>query len=182
MINQQERYYNILKLNKWFAISSILFTLIWLLTFANDFNRPWKKYQIGFREIEIDKTRADIQSAQQALDENEEYASLKLNFEKAQQEIKIHQKEIEQHENDIAFIDDELYAKNQVYQFAKADYDVAKYDYEQALHGHGDLKSSKKLYEKLFALTEASKIEAEEVSTKLNSINEKLKLIRKSLP
>ena len=72
MINQQERYYNILKLNKWFAISSILFTLIWLLTFANDFNRPWKKYQIGFREIEIDKTRADIQSAQQALDENEE--------------------------------------------------------------------------------------------------------------
>jgi len=181
MINQQERYYNILKLNKWFAISSILFTLIWLLTFANDFNRPWKKYQIGFREIEIDKTRADIQSAQQALDENEEYASLKLDSEKAQEEIKIHQKEIEQHENDIAVLDAELYAKNQVYQFAKADYDVAKYDYEQALHGHGDLKSSKKLYEKLFALTEASKIEAEEVSTKLNSINEKLKLIRKSL-
>ena len=60
MINQQERYYNILKLNKWFAISSILFTLIWVLTFANDFNRPWKKYQIQFRQMEIEKTRADI--------------------------------------------------------------------------------------------------------------------------
>mgnify|MGYP003323288398 CR=1 FL=1 len=72
--NNQERYYNVLKLNKWFALSSILFTAIWILVFADDYNRPWKKYQIEFRELEIEKTRADIEIANINLDENEDYA------------------------------------------------------------------------------------------------------------
>ena len=81
MINQQERYYNILKLNKWFAISSILFTLIWVLTFANDFNRPWKKYQIQFRQMEIEKTRADIAVANQDLESDAVFIDLKVQLE-----------------------------------------------------------------------------------------------------
>ena len=60
--NNQERYYNILKLNKWFAISSIVFTAFWIIVFADDYNRPWKKYQIEFRDIEIEKVKADIES------------------------------------------------------------------------------------------------------------------------
>ena len=94
MINQQERYYNILKLNKWFAISSILFTLIWVLTFANDFNRPWKKYQIQFRQMEIEKTRADIALADQDLESNTSFVTLKIQLETAQNEVESRQDEI----------------------------------------------------------------------------------------
>ena len=181
MINQQERYYNILKLNKWFAISSILFTLIWLLVFSNDFNRPWKKYQIEFRELEIEKTRADIEIANINLDENEDYAILKVQFEEALTKVKSRQDEIESIQNKIQNLEAELYAKNQIFQFAKADLDVAKYDFEQAEHGHGDLASTKKEYEKLSQLTSSSKLEAEIVTSKIEIANNELKFIRQSL-
>lgn len=181
MINQQERYYNILKLNKWFAISSILFTLIWLLVFSNDFNRPWKKYQIEFRELEIEKTRADIEIANINLDENKDYAILKVQFEEALTKVKSRQDEIESIQNKIQNLEAELYAKNQIFQFAKADLDVAKYDFEQAEHGHGDLASTKKEYEKLSQLTSSSKLEAEIVTSKIEIANNELKFIRQSL-
>ncbi|GIS47711.1 MAG: hypothetical protein Ct9H90mP20_3810 [Candidatus Neomarinimicrobiota bacterium] len=49
-VKQEERYYNILKLNKWFAISSILFTAFWILTFADDYNRPWKNISLSLEK------------------------------------------------------------------------------------------------------------------------------------
>ena len=117
MINQQERYYNILKLNKWFAISSLLFAFIWLLAFANDFNRPWKKYQIEFRELEIEKTRGDVQAASTNLELNEDYSVLKAQIEMAQNKVDSRQEEIESIESDIQKLEAKLYRKNQIYQF-----------------------------------------------------------------
>lgn len=181
MINQQERHYNILKLNKWFAISSLLFTFVWLLTFANDFNRPWKKYQIEFRNLEIEKTKADIASANTSLDENEEYGELKIAFENAQNEIDSRQEEITALEEKIGRLDADLYAKNQNYQFAKADMDVAKYNFEQAQHGHGDLPSATKVLDKLVALTTDAKLQAEVIEGQVEAANEELKAIRLTL-
>ncbi|MEA1881931.1 MAG: c-type cytochrome [Candidatus Marinimicrobia bacterium] len=181
MINQQERYYNILKLNKWFAISSLLFTFIWFLTFADDFNRPWKKYQIEFRELEIEKTRAKIEAASLDLDSNEDYVALQAQLENAQDEVDSRQEEIESLQDNIKELEADLYAKNQVYQFAKADMDVAKYNYEQAQHGHGNLKATKKALDNLLALTNSSKLDGEIVEGKLESANNKLKSIRQSL-
>ena len=74
--NNQESYYNILKLNKWFAISSIVFTAFWIIVFADDYNRPWKKYQIEFRDIEIEKIKKDIESEDVALQDNSDYEVL----------------------------------------------------------------------------------------------------------
>ena len=181
MINQQERYYNILKLNKWFAISSLLFAFIWLLAFANDFNRPWKKYQIEFRELEIEKTRGDVQAASTNLELNEDYSVLKAQIEMAQNKVDSRQEEIESIESDIQKLEAKLYAKNQIYQFAKADYDVAKYNFEQAQHGHGNLISTEKILSKLEALTSASKLNTEVIEGKVEAKNNELKIIRQSL-
>ena len=181
MINQQERYYNILKLNKWFAISSLLFAFIWLLAFANDFNRPWKKYQIEFRELEIEKTRGDVQAASTNLELNEDYSVLKAQIEMAQNIVDSRQEEIESIESDIQKLEAKLYAKNQIYQFAKADYDVAKYNFEQAQHGHGNLISTEKILRKLEALTSASKLNTEVIEGKVEAKNNELKIIRQSL-
>ena len=71
-VKQEERYYNVLKLNKWFAISSILFTAFWILTFADDYNRPWKKYQSEFRKMEIKSVRDKLIDQQSVLSENTE--------------------------------------------------------------------------------------------------------------
>ena len=47
-----ERYYNIKRLNKWFAISSILFflSMLWLFYYDND--DEWKVYQGNFDLIQ----------------------------------------------------------------------------------------------------------------------------------
>ena len=60
MADNQERHYNILKLNRVFAISSLVFFAVWILVFVYDFQRPWKKYQIEFRKLEIEKIRQDL--------------------------------------------------------------------------------------------------------------------------
>ena len=57
MPDEQERHYNINKLNRLFAAASIVlfFALIWL--FMDDYSRSWKKYQKAFRDLELEKTR-----------------------------------------------------------------------------------------------------------------------------
>ena len=92
--------------------------MILLLVFSNDLNRPWKKYQIEFRELEIEKTRSDIETANINLEENEDYAILMVQFEEAQTKVKSRQDEIESIEDEIQKLEAELYAKNQIFQFA----------------------------------------------------------------
>ena len=77
MPESQERHYNILKLNRLFAISSIIFTAVWLLVFVDDFQRPWKKYQKEFRKLEIEKVRSDLSELSMQLESNPKYNELK---------------------------------------------------------------------------------------------------------
>ena len=81
-INQEERYYNVLKLNKWFAISSLLFTAFWIITFADDYNRPWKKYQYEFRKLEIENVKQKLTNQELILSENSDYQNLLSELEK----------------------------------------------------------------------------------------------------
>ena len=73
----QERHYNILKLNRLFAISSIIFTAVWLLVFLDDYKRPWKKYQKEFRKLEIEKVRSDLNELSIQLENSPKYNELK---------------------------------------------------------------------------------------------------------
>ena len=82
-IKQEERYYNVLKLNKWFAISSLLLTAFWIMTFADDYNRPWKRYQSDFRKMEIENVRKELNgSACTVLSGNPEYQALSIELRK----------------------------------------------------------------------------------------------------
>ena len=86
-IKQEERYYNVLKLNKWFAISSLLFTAFWILTFADDYNRPWKKYQSDFRKMEIENVREKLTDQRAILSDNSDYQELLSNLERRRNEL-----------------------------------------------------------------------------------------------
>ena len=76
MANNQERHYNILKLNRLFAISTLVFTAVWLIVFVDDYQRPWKKYQKEFRLLEIEKVRKDLLEASTTLENNSDYNQL----------------------------------------------------------------------------------------------------------
>ena len=49
-----ERYWNIKLLNKWFAISSIIFMVSFIWMFIDDNDDEFKKYQRSFRKMEIE--------------------------------------------------------------------------------------------------------------------------------
>ena len=136
MSESQERHYNILKLNRLFAISSIIFTAVWLLVFFDDYQRPWKKYQKEFRKLEIEKVRADLSNLSVELESNSEYNTLKEELSSSEMQLQSRQNELDDIMNQLTIMEAELYKNNQIYQFAKADLDVLQYDYEKSQFGH----------------------------------------------
>ena len=55
-----ERYWNIKLLNKWFAISSILFLLSFMWMFYHDNDDEFKTYQRDFRKLETEITQQKL--------------------------------------------------------------------------------------------------------------------------
>ena len=147
-VKQEERYYNILKLNKWFAISSILFTAFWILTFADDYNRPWKKYQSEFREMEVQNVRKQLTDQQAVLADNSDYQKLLSELDKRTTELSDQSDKVEDIEQQLDEFEATIYSANQNYQFAKADFDAAKYALEESRFGHGNEEKANKIYNK----------------------------------
>ncbi|MEC9006675.1 MAG: hypothetical protein VX731_00975, partial [Candidatus Neomarinimicrobiota bacterium] len=176
-INQEERYYNVLKLNKWFAISSLLFTAFWIITFADDYNRPWKKYQYEFRKLEIENVKQKLTNQELILSENSDYQNLLSELEKRQTELVNQSDKVERIQAQINDLDATLYESNQDYQFAKADFDAAKYTLEESQFGHGDLEKAKKNYNRLKKKTDAAFLIAEKNQSLVDSLDQELKVI-----
>lgn len=178
MIDVQERHYNILKLNKWFAISSVLFTFTWLLVFAKDFNRPWKPFQKEFRKLEIEKIRQDLSTADKELNENEEYADLSVKLENTKSALKNDQDKLDALTVGLDTLEAERYNQNQLYQFSKALYDAQKYIVEEARRGHGDITATTARLNELRKETAALKLELEAVEGQVETAETEVKQLR----
>ena len=146
MANNQERHYNILKLNRLFAISTLVFTAVWLIVFVDDYQRPWKKYQKEFRLLEIEKVRKDLLEASTTLENNSDYNQLSEQLLSSEKKLTNRKDELEKIIKELKKLDSELYKNNQLYQFAKADLDVLKYEYEKSQLGHGSITELEKKY------------------------------------
>jgi len=151
MSESQERHYNILKLNRLFAISTFIFTAVWLLVFVDDYQRPWKTYQKEFRKLEIEKVRSDLNDLSVQLENNPDYNRLTEKLLSAEKRLDSRRDELDKINVELETLNTELYRNNQLYQFSKADLDVLKYDYEKSQFGHGKSSDLKKKY---FALND----------------------------
>ena len=176
-VKQEERYYNVLKLNKWFAISSILFTAFWILTFADDYNRPWKKYQSEFRKMEIKNVREKLTDQQAVLSDNAEYQDLLSELKKREDELQSQSEKVADIEQQLSDLDATLYAANQDYQFAKADLDAAKYKLEETRFGHGSLEKAEKAYKALKTKTDKAFLVAEANQSLADSLENEMKVL-----
>ena len=176
-IKQEERYYNVLKLNKWFAISSLLFTAFWILTFADDYNRPWKKYQSDFRKMEIENVREKLTDQRAILSDNSDYQELLSNLERRKNELFNQSEKVKNIEQQLADIEGSFYASNQDYQFAKADLDAAKYALEESRYGNGDLIKANKVYDDLKKKSDKAFLIAEKNQSIVDSLQNELKVI-----
>ena len=61
MFNKDERYWKIHTLNKWFAISSIIFMISMIWMFIDDNDDDFKTYQRAFRKLEIKNSEKKLE-------------------------------------------------------------------------------------------------------------------------
>ena len=64
MADRGDTHYFVGKLNTWFAVSSVLLLIASFWMVIDDWNRPWKRYQREFREIETEKAKAELETEQ----------------------------------------------------------------------------------------------------------------------
>lgn len=126
--NNDERYWDIGLLNKWFAISSILFLITMIWTFIDDNDDEFKEYQREFRKLSIVKAED----------------KLNIEFDKVSNDRFIYEARVDTADFVIQGIQDTLdaleldalelggkfYKANMDYLGKKADYEALKYLYE----------------------------------------------------
>ena len=130
-----ERYWNINLLNKWFAIMSIIFLLSIIWMFIDDNDDDFKTYQKEYRHLEIGKTEAALEVAMAEVEVEREIYEQKYN-------LKVKAFESQQAELDTAIqlkilIKGEYYKANMEFLSQKAQVEAAKYLYEaEEVHAH----------------------------------------------
>ena len=164
-----ERYWNINLLNKWFAISSILFLLSIGWMFLNDNDDEFKEYQREFRRLESNIAQEKLlQELDNVSLERDVYEN---KFATEQDKYTLEVNELDSLNELLVSTNGIFYKSNMDYLFFKAEVDQKKYLYEKEIveshhdnHGHS---SNQFIY----------KNEYESSLIKLNS----LKLIKEAL-
>ena len=125
-----ERYWNINLLNKWFAISSIIFMVSFIWMFIDDNDDAFKKYQRAFRKMEIQtaekKLLAEIERVK---DERVSYEKI---FLEAENNFNLKKTELEDCILDLDTVKAKFYKANLNYLGYKSIVDAKKYQYETA--------------------------------------------------
>ena len=136
MLND-ERYWNIKLLNKWFAISSVLFLLSFIWMFIDDNDDEFKKYQRAFRKLEIENSKNKLQlEIDEVKDERILYDE---KLKKAKNDFELKREILEQYFLDLDSAKAKFYKANMNYLNLKSIADAKKYDYEtQKLHHHDE--------------------------------------------
>ncbi|MBI4558618.1 MAG: c-type cytochrome [Candidatus Hydrogenedentes bacterium] len=184
---KDQRYYEVGRLNKWFAVGSIALLATCAGMMLQDYRREWKPYQRAFRSLEVQKTRTLLDEEKAKLSSNEEYKALQEKLTQAQAQQQQTSSEISALQKTAAR---KLAIRNRAdkdYQFVKADYDAAKYSYEEAkAHGHSDLEAraaaltaSQAEYDRLRSEAERTDSEYRAEQAKLDAVAADLKALEK---
>ena len=137
MLNNDERYWDINLLNKWFAISSVVFLASMVWTFVDDNDDEFKEYQRDFRKLEIEISEAKLEK------ELETIKSERIEYEKrleiAQNNFENYKEELDKLESKLKTLNGKYYNDNMIYQGQKAEIDALKYlvEADNAHEGHG---------------------------------------------
>tara|TARA_Y100001970_G_scaffold41940_1_gene52112 strand:- start:13449 stop:16505 length:3057 start_codon:yes stop_codon:yes gene_type:complete len=126
-----ERYWNIKLLNKWFAISSIIFMLSFIWMFYHDNDDEFKQYQREFRKIEIEVANKKLDLALASV--QEERAVYEDKYKVALEDFNNKSEYIDSLNSDLDYVKGLFYKANMDYLFKKAEVDELKYLYEDEI-------------------------------------------------
>ena len=138
MFNNDERYWDIHTLNKWFAISSVLFLISMAWTFIDDNDDEFKIYQREFRRMEIEISEQNLQEELEFV--KTDRLSHEKDLEDAEAKLNTQQIKLDELENNLAGLQARHYNENMIYQSQKAEVDALKYlvESENAHQNNGD--------------------------------------------
>src|SRR5688572_27128173 len=119
-------------LNVVFALTSIalLLTFSWMVW--ADYDREWKKYQIEFNDMEVERTRQQKDEAAGKVDAAKRQ-QIQAQLAQGEQEAAARRQEIEQAQEELGKLNARWYRVDQDFRFTKAEIDVDRYEYEEAV-------------------------------------------------
>lgn len=177
-MEKQERYYNIFKLNRVFAVSSILFLLLLIWTFADDYNRSWRPHQSEFRQMEITRTDSLLMLEENQLRSRAEYQEALATLETAEESLAGKDEELIRLQGELSSLGVDKYATSQDYIAVKGEYDVAKYLHEEAIaKGHGDTDETESNLQRLEASLLQHRLRFEEAERKYKEVEGQIRTL-----
>ena len=130
-----ERYWNINLLNKWFAISSIIFLLSMIWMFIDDNDDDFKVYQRKFRQMEIENEEEKLIAELELV--KEERVSFEEKLSSAQTSFEAKNSQLLEAEKSLEGSEAKFYKANMNFLSKKSILDAEKFNYETAmLHLH----------------------------------------------
>jgi mono/diheme cytochrome c family protein len=144
-VSNEQRYYKVNTLHKWFAVGSILLMLVLIAVLLNDYAQEFKKYQRRFRAMESVKVREQFEGKSELLKSDEAYLALQQQLAEAQQAAATHREKAEQARERLGEKQAALTLADKEFQAAKAQADAARYRYEEALVHEGDVQSAQRV-------------------------------------
>jgi mono/diheme cytochrome c family protein len=186
MFNNDERYWDIQRLNKWFAISSILFLISMVWTFIDDNDDEFKEYQREFRQLEIKISEKNLEKELEVV--KDKRISFEKELEVAQSKLDSQNELLAELESTLIKLEGRYYNENMIYQSQKAEVDGLKYlvEAENAHHvedeeNHGpshddDFAAALDLLHEYKLIKEASEIEIKNTETSIKELKSDVKL------
>jgi len=152
-----ERYWNINLLNKWFAISSIIFMVSMIWMFIDDNDDDFKVYQRKFRQMEIENEEKKLIAELDAV--KEERVSFEEKLSSAQTSFEAKNSQLLEAEKSLEGSKAKFYKANMNFLSKKSILDAEKFNYETAiLHLHEGDDPSKIEYKYQSVVDEVSKL------------------------
>ena len=179
MFKNDERYWDINLLNKWFAISSIVFLVVMVWIFIDDNDDEFKDYQREFRKLEIEKTKEKLKNEELGVaDEIDNYNQL---LETAEKEYQNKTEKINNINDKLGELRAGFYKVNLVFAEKKAKLDVLKFELESAnLKSSIDSEQIRKDYKEKTEAFNIIKLEKEQFELKISSLEKDIKELKSS--
>ncbi len=167
--------FDIFRLNKWFAISSIALFLAVGLMVQKDYDREWKSWQRKFRKLEYQRSEAQIAEMKKALEQNPEYQAATSALSAANAEYRKNEISAFNVQQAVKLLKDRKYAQDNLYKSKKADYDALRYTLEEAReHNTKNHLRVQQQYRRLGNEVAGAKISLEQITDEISKTEKAL--------
>ena len=177
MFKNDERYWDINLLNKWFAISSIVFLLVLVWIFIDDNDDEFKEYQKEFRKLQIEIAETKLNEEKSLVEGKSEDYELEL-----ARAVKLYDdksEKVKSINSELGVLRAGFYKVNLKYAEKKAKIDVLKFELESA--NLKDAKKAEKIRKDYKAKSKAFneiKVEKEQFEIEIAALERQLKSLK----